>query len=99
MSPARLNKRFGAQARIHGLSTQLARSYELTTGMPIDDEFDVGVMQAYCRDVVPVPNPYGHAGPAKWVLQLLSLASTRSFERLSVAVPELQSFAPGGLTW
>jgi len=87
--------RFGAQARIHGLMSQLARRHDLTAVMLIDDEFDAGecrqAMQAYCREVVLVPNPYGREGLAKRLLQLRSLASTRSFERLRVMVPELQA--------
>jgi glycosyltransferase involved in cell wall biosynthesis len=47
-------------------------------------------MEAYCREVVLVPNPYGREGRAKRLLQLRSLASTRSFERLRVTVPALQ---------
>ena len=86
--------RFGAQARIHGLMTQLARRHELTAVMLIDDEFDVEecrrAMQVYCRDVVLIRNPYGRGGIAKRLLQLRSLASTRSFERLRVTVPKLQ---------
>ena len=72
MSPERLNilcvsqmpaspPRFGAQARIHGLMTQLARRHDLTAAMLVDDEFDADecrrAMQAYCREVVLVPNP------------------------------------------
>src|ERR1700738_1456865 len=105
MSPERLNilcvsqmpaspPRFGAQARVHGLMTQLARRHDLTAAMLIDDEFDTGecrqAMQAYCREVVLVPNPYGREGLTKRLLQLRSLASTRSFERLRVTVPALQ---------
>jgi glycosyltransferase involved in cell wall biosynthesis len=86
--------RFGAQARMHGLMTQLARHHDLTAVMQVDDEFDIEecrrAMQAYCRDVVLVPNPYGRDGLSKRLLQLRSLASTRSFERLRVRVPALQ---------
>jgi glycosyltransferase involved in cell wall biosynthesis len=86
--------RFGAQARMHGLMTQLARRHDLTAVMLVDDEFDVEecrrAMQAYCREVVLVSNPYGRDGLAKRLLQLRSLASTRSFERLRVTVPALQ---------
>jgi len=86
--------RFGAQARVHGLMTQLARRHDLTAAMLVDDEFDAeecrGAMQAYCREVVLVPNPHGRAGFTKRVLQFRSLASTRSFERLRVTVPALQ---------
>ena len=33
--------RFGAQARVHGLMTQLARHHDLTAVMLVDDEFDI----------------------------------------------------------
>jgi glycosyltransferase involved in cell wall biosynthesis len=106
MSPERLSilyvshippspPRFGAQARVHGLITELARRHDLTAAMLVDDEFDAEecrrVMQAYCCDVVLVPNPYGHEGLTKRLLQLRSLASTQSFERLRVTVPALRS--------
>ena len=86
--------RFGAQARIHGLITQLARRHDLTAVMLIDDEFDADetrrAMQSYCREVVLVPNPYGREGLSKRLLQLRSLALPRSFDRLRAAVPALQ---------
>jgi glycosyltransferase involved in cell wall biosynthesis len=86
--------RFGAQARVHGLMTQLAQRHDLTAVMLVDDEFDIEecrrAMQAYCCEVVLVPNPYGRDGLPKRLLQLRSLASTRSFERLRVTVPALQ---------
>src|SRR4051812_1740799 len=86
--------RFGAQARIHGLMTELARHHDLTAVMLVDDEFDIDecrrAMQAYCREVVLIPNPYGHDGLAKRLLQLRSLVLTNSFERLRVVVPEMQ---------
>jgi polysaccharide biosynthesis protein PslH len=105
MSPERLSilyvshmpaspPRFGAQARVHGLMTELARRHDLTAAMLVDDEFDTEecrrVMEAYCREVVLVPNPYGREGLMKRLLQLRSMASTRSFERLRVTVPALQ---------
>ena len=105
MSPERLNilcvspmpaspPRFGAQARIHGLMTQLARRHELTAAILVDDEFDAAecrqAMQGYCREVVTVPNTSGRQGLSKRLLQLWSLASTRSFERLRVTLPALQ---------
>ncbi|RUP10155.1 glycosyltransferase family 4 protein [Hyphomicrobium sp.] len=87
--------RFGAQARIHGLMTQLAERHDLTAVMLVDDEFDEDesrkAMQAYCREVVLVPNPHSHEGPTKRMEQLQSLVSTRSFERLRATVPALQS--------
>jgi glycosyltransferase involved in cell wall biosynthesis len=86
--------RFGAQARMHGLMTQLAKRHDLTAMMLVDEEFDVEecrqAMQAYCCEVVLVPNPYGREGSAKRLLQLRSLASARSFDRLRVTVPALQ---------
>jgi polysaccharide biosynthesis protein PslH len=86
--------RFGAQARMHGLMTELARHHDLSAVMLVDHEFDLGeyrrAMQAYCRDVVLVPNPYGRDGLSKRLVQLRSLFSLRSFERLRVMVPALQ---------
>jgi polysaccharide biosynthesis protein PslH len=86
--------RFGAQARIRGLMTQLARRHNLTAAMLVDQEFDVDecrrAMQSYCREVVMIANPLGRHGPAKRLLQVRSLASIRSFERLRVTLPALQ---------
>jgi glycosyltransferase involved in cell wall biosynthesis len=86
--------RFGAQARIHGLMTELSRHHDLTAVMLVDHEFDIDecrrAMQAYCREVVLIQNPYGRDGLAKRLLQLRSMASTKSFERLRVVVPEMQ---------
>jgi polysaccharide biosynthesis protein PslH len=105
MSPERLSilyvsqmpaspPRFGAQARMHGLMTELARRHDLTAAMLVDDELDAEecrrAMQTYCREVVLVRNPCGQKGLTKRLLQLRSLASTRSFERLRVTVPALQ---------
>lgn len=86
--------RCGAQARLHGLMTEMARHHDLTAVMLVDDEFDIDecrrAMQTYCREVVLIRNPYGRDGLTKRLLQLRSLASTRSWERLRVIVPELQ---------
>jgi glycosyltransferase involved in cell wall biosynthesis len=105
MSPKRLSilyvsqmpaspPRFGAQARVHGLMTQLAQRNDLSAVMLVDNDFDAEecrqAMQAYCREVVLVPNPYGRDGLTKRLLQLRSLISTRSFERLRVTVPALR---------
>jgi glycosyltransferase involved in cell wall biosynthesis len=112
MSPERLNilcvspmpaspPRFGAQARMHGLMTQLARRHDLTAVMLVDDEFDADecrrAVQAYCREVVLVPNPCGREGLTKRLLQLCSLASITSFERLRVTLPALQHALEGAL--
>jgi polysaccharide biosynthesis protein PslH len=105
MSPRRLNilyvspmpaspPRFGAQARPHGLMTQLARRHDLTAVALVDDEFDADecrrAMQLYCCEVVLIPNPGGREGLTKRLRQVRSLASTRSFERLRVTAPALQ---------
>jgi polysaccharide biosynthesis protein PslH len=86
--------RFGAQARMHGLMTELARHHDLTAVMLVDGHFDIDecrlAMQTYCHDVTLVRNPYGRDGLSKRLLQVRSLASARSFERLRVKVPELQ---------
>jgi polysaccharide biosynthesis protein PslH len=79
---------------MHGLMTQLARRHDLTAAMLVDDEFDADecrrAMQTYCREVVMVPSLYGREGLTKRLLQLRSLASTRSFERLLFRLPALQ---------
>jgi glycosyltransferase involved in cell wall biosynthesis len=89
-SPAR----FGAQARIQGLMTELARRHNLTAVMLVDEEFDIeecrAAMRAYCREVVLIPNPLGRGGLAKRLLQLRSMASTKSWERLRVTLPVMQ---------
>lgn len=105
MSPERLDilyvsqmppspPRSGAQARVHGLMTQLARRHDLTAAIVVDEEFDADecrrAMEEYCREVVLVPNPWGRKGLAKRLLQVRSLTSVRSFERLRVTVPALQ---------
>lgn len=86
--------RCGAQARMQGLMVKLAQRHDLTAVMLVDDEFDIDecrrTMQAYCREVILIRNPYGRDGFAKRMVQLRSLASTRSWERLRVMVPEMQ---------
>src|SRR5215471_16173162 len=86
--------RFGAQARMHGLMTQLARRHDLTAVVQFNNDMDAeecrDAMQAYCRDVVLVPRPCVGAGLRKRLLQFQSLASTRSWERWLAAVPEMQ---------
>ena len=82
--------RFGAQARMHGLMTQLAQRHDLTAVALVDDEFDIEecrlAMQAYCREVILIRNPYGRDGLAKRSLQLRSMASRRSGARFRAGV-------------
>jgi glycosyltransferase involved in cell wall biosynthesis len=86
--------RFGAQARMHGLMTELARRHDVTAVAGIDNMvFDADecrrAMEAYCSEVMLVPVPrLGEL--TKRLLQLRSLASSRSFERLLCTVPVLQ---------
>ena len=79
---------------MHGLMTRLARHHDLTAVVLVDNEFDAAecrtAMQAYCGDVVLVPKPHVGEGLAKRLLQLQSLASTRSFERRMAAAPAMQ---------
>jgi glycosyltransferase involved in cell wall biosynthesis len=94
--------RFGAQARMHGLLTSLARRHDVTAVSLVDDEFDVEdcrrAMRRYCRDLVLIPNPHGRSGAMKRALQLRSLASLRSFERIRCSVPALQRTLDGILS-
>jgi len=74
--------------------THLARRHDLTAAMLVDDEFDAEecrrAMQTYCREVVLVFNKCGREGLTKRLVQLRSLGSTLSFERLRVTIPALQ---------
>lgn len=83
----------GAQARVHGLLTQLARHHDVTAVMLADDEFDADechrAMKTYCRQVLLIRNAGGRES-RKRRLQLRSLASSRSFERMRLTVPALQ---------
>ncbi|HEY7725169.1 MAG TPA: glycosyltransferase family 4 protein [Anaeromyxobacteraceae bacterium] len=91
--------RFGAQARLHGLWTHLARRHDLTAVALVDEEFDLEecrrAMRAYCREVELVPNPRGRGGMAKRLLQLRSLPTLESFERYRLGVPRLREALDG----
>lgn len=86
--------RFGAQARMHGLMTSLARQHELTAVSLYDDEFDAAecerAMREYCREVTLIPNPKGKDGLARRLLQVRAAASMRSYEHHRFEVPALQ---------
>jgi len=86
--------RSGAQARVHGLITNVARRHDVTAISLIGQDFDAEecrlAMREYCRDVVLIPNPNGEEGLAKRILQLRSLASLRSLEHRYFSTPALQ---------
>src|SRR3954454_3481604 len=91
--------RSGAQARIHGLMTELARRHDVSAVTLVDDAFDADecrrAMEAYCSEALLIPNPFGREGLYKRLLQLRSLTSTSSFERMRVTVPGLQQALDG----
>lgn len=74
--------------------TQVARRHDITAVALVDEEFDAPecerAMREYCRDVALVENPAARGRAAKRALQLRSLGSLHSFERLLYSVPELQ---------
>ena len=79
---------------MHGLMTQLGRRHEITAATLVDDEFDADecrrAMLAYCREVVMVPDRSARQLLAKRLLQIRSLTSIRSFQRLRLTLPSLQ---------
>ncbi len=87
--------RFGAQARMHGLVTALARRHDITLVSLLDEQVDAEesrrAMSGYCREVVLIPNRRGRSGLSKRANQLRSLVSLHSFEHLRHALPELQA--------
>jgi glycosyltransferase involved in cell wall biosynthesis len=83
--------RFGAQARMHGLMSELAQRHKVTALALVEEELlDMEecrrAMESYCCEVVLVPRPH-LAGHIKRFMQLRSLASPTSFERLLLTVP------------
>jgi len=105
MQPQRLNvllvtpmapspPRFGAQARTHGLLSNLAKGHDLSALVLHDDEATPEAsgpaMRSYCRDVRFVRNPHGTSGWRRRALQARSWLSRRSFQRHLFAVPALQ---------
>src|SRR6185312_12413516 len=86
--------RFGGQRRLHGLISGVAASHEVSVLSLVDTAEDqteaLEATSAYCRRVVTVPNPLsGYGNTYKRALQLRSLLSSRSFERLVHAEPLL----------
>lgn len=87
--------RFGAQARTHGLLTNLARHHEITAIILHDDDSTAqtsrAAMQSYCRQVHFIRNPHGASGWRRRLLQLRSWFSRKSYQRLNSMGPELQN--------
>jgi len=87
--------RFGAQARTHGLLSNLARRHDLTAIVLHDDDETPGTsgpaMRAYCREVIFVRNPHGVRGWRRRALQARSWLSRRSYQRHLFTVPGLQA--------
>jgi polysaccharide biosynthesis protein PslH len=86
--------RFGAQARTHGLLSNLGERHDLTAIVFHDDletpDISRSAMQAYCREVIFVRNPQRSDGWRRRVLQARSWLSRRSFQRHQFAAPILQ---------
>jgi glycosyltransferase involved in cell wall biosynthesis len=86
--------RFGAQARTHGLLSNLGVHHDLTAIVLHDDDETPGssgpAMRAYCREVIFVRNPHRAAGWRRRVLQARSWLSRRSYQRHLFTVPGLQ---------
>ena len=87
--------RFGAQARTHGLLTNLAQHHEITAVIVYDDEGtpqdSEAAMRSYCKQVHFIRNPHGVSGWRRRLLQLRSWFSRESFQRLVSMAPEVQA--------
>jgi glycosyltransferase involved in cell wall biosynthesis len=85
--------RFGAQVRMHGLMTALAARHDVWAvccAEPAELEESRRAMEEYCRGVELVPDTTSASTLRKRLLQLRSLASTRTFERHLFTTPALQ---------
>lgn len=86
--------RFGAQARTHGLLSNLAKNHDVTAVVLHGDDATPGTsgpaMRAYCRAVTFVRNPHGVTGWRRRALQMRSWFSRRSYQRHLFAAPALQ---------
>jgi glycosyltransferase involved in cell wall biosynthesis len=75
---------YGAQRRIQGLMTALARDHDVHAVALLSPDLDPAEaersMRGYCRDVVLIPSPRWE-GLARRLAQVRSLVSRRSFER------------------
>ena len=87
--------RFGAQARTHGLLSNLAKSHELAALVLHDNDetprASGPAMQSYCREVTFVRNPHVASGWRRRALQARSWLSRQSYQRHLFAVPAFQA--------
>lgn len=86
--------RFGAQARTHGLLSNLAKDHDFSALVLYDDIETPGVsgpaMREYCREVTFVRNPHHATGLRRRALQARSWLSRSSYQRHLFAVPAFQ---------
>src|SRR5271168_262526 len=86
--------RFGAQARTHGLLSNLAKGHDLSALVLHDDDQTPNAsgpaMRSYCREVTFVRNSNGATGWRRRPLQARSWLSRRSYQRHLFAVPAFQ---------
>jgi len=91
---------YGAQRRLEGLMSGLARRHEVSAAALANPRFEIAAsereMRRYCTDVFLVPSRSEDRG--KRLLQLRSLLSRRSFESRFLAVPQFQSALDAALT-
>jgi polysaccharide biosynthesis protein PslH len=86
--------RFGAQARTHGLLSELAKNHDVSAIILHEDEdtplTSGPAMREYCRDVTFVRNPHSPTGLRRRAQQMRSWLSRRSYQRHLFAVPGFQ---------
>jgi glycosyltransferase involved in cell wall biosynthesis len=86
--------RFGAQARTHGLLSNVAKHNDVSAIVLHDDDETPGAsgpaMRSYCREVTFVQNPNGALGWRRRAMQGRSWLSRRSYQRHAFAVPAFQ---------
>jgi glycosyltransferase involved in cell wall biosynthesis len=92
---------FGAQRRVQGLMSALARRHEITAVAVVTTDYDAQVadraMREYCDQVVLVP-ARAWDGPVKRLMQLRSLFAPESFVRSLYDLPALRKAVDGLLS-
>jgi hypothetical protein len=71
--------RSGAQARVHGLISNVAKRHDITAVILCEPEFDIEecrrAMREYCREVVLIPNANSSSGLGKRLPQVAASAA------------------------